>query len=136
MRSPIKVTEAHIEKYVCDFLSLDGWICRKMEQNFSERKVKLVGEKGMPDIVAIRYRFADESEAAKILKMAVTDDQLRAHVELLWVELKRPSQKPRPSQVTWKEAEERRGALCWIVDSIDTFPERYKASGLQRKAIS
>ncbi len=132
----MKLLESHVQDYVVSYLELDGWICRKMEQNFSERKVKIVGEKGMPDIIAIRYRFADESEAAKILKMAVTDDQLRAHVELLWIELKRPGAKPRPDQIAWKEAEEWRGGLVWTVDDIDTFPARYRASGLQRKAIS
>jgi hypothetical protein len=56
--------------------------------------------------------------------------------EVLWIEFKRPGEKPTKKQIAWKEAEERRGALCWVVDSIDGFPERYRASGLQRKAIS
>ena len=55
--------EADIERTCTDFLALDNWRSFKMEQNFSEKKQKTVGESGMADHMYLRYLYGYESEA-------------------------------------------------------------------------
>lgn len=106
------VLERHVEETICQFLEWDGWHVLKMEENYSERKRKRTGEPGMPDRLALRYN----------------PDQI------LWLELKRPGEKPRPDQIVWHEAERSRGALVLVVSDIDDFMKRwYPKSGLQRR---
>src|SRR5579863_5951908 len=108
-----KITEAGIEKAVCDLLMLDGWRCFKMEQNFSERKEKRIGEKGMPDRLFIRYGAGVDAE-------------------VLWIETKAPGKIPDVHQILWHEAERGRGSVVLVVDSIEWFRGWYFWSGLCR----
>jgi hypothetical protein len=53
--------------------------------------------------------------------------------EVLWIEFKRPGEKPRGDQQLWHAAERERGALVMVVDDIDAFLGWYAGSGLQRR---
>lgn len=153
MINPTGLTEAHVEQTITQFLELDGWRSFKMEANsergFANRvmarvrahsvlsKMSMlihaallgcmrghgVGELGMPDRLYVRY-----------LKFCQPGNYLQSDVDLLWIEFKKPGEKPRPDQIAWHEAERRRGALILVVSDIDDFMKRwYPESGLQRK---
>jgi hypothetical protein len=132
--SALRLTEAQLERQVCDYLASDGWICRKMEQNYNERKRKAVGEKGMADRLCIRYAGLGD------------DAFYRSEAEVLWIEFKRAiftkrftrAEKARIEQRAWHALERQRGALTLIAGedfppTIDGFREWYKASGLARR---
>lgn len=128
--------ERDIEKTCCDLLRADGWVVRKMEQNYSERKKKRVGERGMADVLCIRYS-----------QHSMIEDRCQ-HCTVLWLEFKRlvPSKRgkvwPRATkaaihQSAWHTLERKRGALTLIAGkdfpaSIEGFREWYKESGLMR----
>ena len=89
-----------------------------MEQNWSERKRKRVGEAGMPDCLAIRYSDVP--------------------ITVMWIEFKRPGGKPSQAQLVWHRDERARGALTLIagVDfepTIEGFMAYYAQSGLKRR---
>jgi hypothetical protein len=130
----LKIREKHIEKAVCDILELDGWRCFKMEQNFSERKMKMVGEAGMPDRLFMRY---DWNPATRYAPVEIVG---RSVSEVMWVEFKAKGGKPSLVQTLWHSAERRRGALTLIAGidfpaSFDGFMEWYRDSGLMRKRM-
>ena len=105
-----------------------------MEQQFSEKKRKSILEEGMPDVLAIRYLFADP-----IMETAIGKSAAR----VLWIECKRVDKrgrltKPTQAQKDWKLLERKRGALVWTLGvecdpSFDGFKALYEASGLQRR---
>lgn len=118
-----RILERHIEEAICNFLEIDGWRSIKMEQNFSERKMKTVGERGMPDRLFIRYAPNGELGFGRDYGTA----------QVLWVEMKRPKQKLREEQRKWHRQEYLRGALVLTADSIDEFRKFYMKSGLNRR---
>lgn len=136
-----RILEKHVEQAIVDYLTLDGWHCRKMEQNFSEKKRKTVGEKGMPDQQCIRYGYFAAGERPRICS-------LDARAENLWIECKRErggkigskAEKARIEQKAWHARERERGALTIILGedcpaTVDGFIAWYAASGLQRRKL-
>jgi len=124
----MRLAEKHIERTIRDFLELDGWTVRKMEQNFSERKRKIVGEKGMPDLQAIRY--SRRSLLAPV--------NVRVACEVLWVETKALDGELDEDQRKWHERERARGAQTVILGvdcaaSIESWIEWYRAGRLNRR---
>lgn len=131
--------ETDIETALVDAMVLDGWRPFKMEENFSERKMKRTGEPGMCDRLFVRYH--------KDSRRWGGDDPGRSHVELLWWEFKRiivrPGRKPKasqldPDQVKWIDAERHRGALVWVAGinhpaTIEGCAKYYLESGLCRR---
>ncbi len=127
--------EKDIEKSCTDLLVLDGWRSFKMEQNFSERKRKSVGEPGMADRLYIRY---DRAELAP------------RWAEVMFVEWKRlkggsgkralftKAEKAKIRQLRWIAEERAKGALVLLagVDfpaTIEGFRTWYRSSGLMRR---
>ena len=110
----------HIQQTVTEFLEWDGWrpirtehaIERDEDGGFKRR----VGEVGMPDYLFVRYDTHISTSWAQVL----------------WIEFKRPGERPRWDQEVWHVTERLRGALVLVVDSIDDFRAWYAASGLQR----
>ena len=132
------VLEKHIEKAITALLEIDGWRAIKMEQNFSERKRKAVGEPGMADHLYIRYMF--NPPAFNCL----------AHAEVLWIEFKKlrggngkrgiftKAEKASIKQRAWIARERSRGALVLLVGedcpaTIEGVRNWYLASGLNRR---
>ena len=129
----LRLLETDVERACVRLLELDGWIVRKQEQNFSKKKKKSVGEKGMADRLCVRYGGPP-------------------HAEVLYIEFKRlvPSKRgkvwPRSTraaihQKAWIAVERKRGALVWLAGedfpaSIEGFREFYRNSGLCRNAIA
>ena len=131
-RMRLILRESHIEKAATDYLCLDGWRSIKMEQNFSEKKRKTVGELGMADHLYIRYQGRHNRDFASDLP-----NWPRAEAEVLFVEYKSASGKLKPAQLQWAAAERARGALVWLstVDfppTIEGFQQHYRDSGLAR----
>jgi len=118
----MKVSEAHIQQAVVNFLEIDGWRPIRMEQNFNQRKMKVVGEKGMPDYLFLRYTLTSPGG----------DNPLRI-CEHIWIEFKAPTKKPRPEQEHWHEWERKMGALVMVVDDYDAFRVFYIKAGLARR---
>lgn len=121
----IAALERDLEKAASDFLALDGWRVLKQELNWSERKKKSVGEKGMPDRLYIRYGLTG------------TIGHSEAGAQVMWGEWKRVGGKPSAAQLKWHEIERARGALTFIagVDfpaTIEGLQVWYSKSGLQR----
>lgn len=130
-KKPPKLSEAHIERTCTQILAWDGWRSFKMEENFSERKQKRTGEKGMADRLYIRYEWPGERKAIDIPTSA-------ACCELLWIEWKALDGRPSAMQWNWHQTERRAGALTLIAGedfraTIEGFREWYAQSGLQRR---
>lgn len=145
---PIKappVLEKHIEKAITALLEIDGWRAIKMEQNFSERKRKSVGESGMADHLYLRYGCRDASVFLKIIKPFHISKS-----EVLWIEFKKQrsgngkrgiftkAEKASIKQRAWIARERSRGALVLLVGedcpaTIEGVCAWYMASGLNRR---
>lgn len=128
--SEAPLLEADIERAIVDYLALDGWVCRKMEQNFSERKKKVVGQRGMADQLCVRYGPTSGTPSLCVERAMYT--------QVMWLELKRRTGKAMAHQKAWHEAERARGALTLIAGidfeaSISGFMTWYRASGLRRR---
>lgn len=124
------ITEAHVQKAVTDLLVLDGWRAIRTDPVSDRSKGKGFGEVGMPDYLYVRYflngaRLSGEVNNVKAFSL----------VNLLWIEFKKPGAEPKPHQLEWHAAERARGALVFVVDSIDDFIRWYAASGLARKVL-
>lgn len=117
-----------------DLLQWDSWRIFRLEQNWSERKVKSVGEAGAPDCLAIRYRPTFKAGSKTLISL------WESVAEVLFVEWKRPGGKSSQRQVDWHALERKRGALVWLAGetfpaSVDGFLAHYRASGLNRRPI-
>lgn len=117
----LKILEKHLQKYGEDLLELDGWHIFRAELNFSEKKMKSVGELGAPDCLAIRYLSGGTAE-------------------VLFIEWKRKGKKPTWTQRIWHIMERERGALVWVAGedfepSVAGFKAKYEASGLCRRKL-
>lgn len=148
----LELLENQVEKQIREFLEWDGWIVRKMEQNYSPRKRKSVGETGMADLLAIRY--GPHPRAQQLGETWCQED-----AEVLWIETKRlvasPARKrsgfkmrqswPKSTraanhQKAWHARERLRGALTLIAGedfeaSIEGFHRWYRNSGLCRRTL-
>ena len=115
----MKLYESVIERQISDYLSLDSWFTRHFELNYSERKQLVVGERGMPDLLCLRYQ---------------------PEANILWIEVKRPGGAVSRWQREWRLRERARGAMV-IVASIDFEPslngfvEWYEKSKLQVRYV-
>jgi hypothetical protein len=113
--------ESDLERQIAEYLALDSWYTRHFELNYSERKQRSIGEKGMPDMLCLRYTGI-------------------AWANILWIECKRPGGPVSRWQREWKERERRRGATVLLMGidfepSIDGFVEWYEKSGLQAREL-
>ena len=116
MKPPL-IYESDLERQIADYLALDGWYTRHFELNYSERKQRSVGEKGMPDMLCLRYTGT-------------------GWANILWIECKRPGGPVSRWQREWKEREKRRGATVLLMGidfgpSLEGFVAWYEKSGLQ-----
>lgn len=121
----IGLKESHIQQTVTEFLQLEGWRAFRTELTVQRERGRVVGERGQPDYLYIRYLFTVEDTVPAYAGWEHEDAQV------LWIEFKRPGEKPRPDQLAWHASERARGALVLVVDDIDAFIAWYKASGLQ-----
>lgn len=157
---PAPLRESHVEQTVTEFMEWDGWRSFKMEAQSDHSLVKRfmtrvyahdllkplaqiihyvlrqvmrgtgVGEPAMPDRIFIRYRHQPSDGD-------IVDEYLhRGTADVVWIEFKRPGQKPRADQIAWHQAERERGGMVYVVgetdDWWDIFRAWYAASGLQR----
>ncbi len=141
--SGITLKEADIQRTVCDFLRAEQWRVFEFEQEWSERKKKLLGEEGMPDVLAIRYTGVNS--AAVVGRGCGNSAILHGGTlaQVLWLECKRIDKrgrltKPTQAQKDWKLLEQKRGALVWTLGeecepSFEAFRDLYRSSGLQRR---
>jgi len=140
------VLEKHIEKAITTLLEIDGWRAIKMEQNFSERKRKSVGEAGMADHLYIRYGLWPIAPVGR----QPFDTLARAVAQVLWIEFKKlkggngkrgiftKAEKASIKQRAWIARERSRGALVLLVGedcpaTIEGIRAWYKNSGLNRR---
>lgn len=140
---PPPLLEKSIREACADILILDGWRRLPMEQNFSEKKRKTVGEPGMADDLFIRYAWIGCNKSPEF------QGWHREDAQALWVEWKRllpvkrgktwgRATKASNEQKAWHALERSRGALTLIAGedfpaSVDGFRDFYKASGLARR---
>lgn len=117
----MKITEAQLSRLVQEFLELDGWRVLKQEPLSRAGGGRYAGELGMPDLLALRYCGASQDALG-----------FGAHGDILWIEVKRAGQKPKPHQVEWHKRERALGAEVWVCDDFDVFKVKYLASGLNR----
>ena len=135
------VTEAHIEQTITEWLALDGWYGLKTTPVSNRARGAGFGELGMPDCQYRRYMHPDAgSRAAQDRLFGMKDAQIRAEVELLWIEFKKLGGKAAPHQREWIKLERERGALVLLVgencpSTIEGIQDWYRKSGLMRKLI-
>ena len=133
------VLEKHIEKAITALLEIDGWRAIKMEQNFSERKRKTVGEPGMADHLYIRYAdYADRSPvwASQAQVLFIEFKKLRGGNGKRGIFTK--AEKASIKQRAWIARERSRGALVLLVGedcpaTIEGVRAWYRNSGLARR---
>jgi hypothetical protein len=149
------LTEAHVEQTITEFMEWDGWrairthplppIVQRLDAIMAKAPAPLLaawrvirsyvanhthkerfGEPAMPDKLFIRYgtQSPTQPDSGPGFRWA----------EVMWIEFKKPGERPRPDQIAWHEAERSRGALVKVVDDIDDFMlVWYPKSGLQRR---
>jgi hypothetical protein len=118
--------EKHIQETVVEFLKLDGWRAFRTELTVQRERGRVVGERGQPDYLFLRYSYVPGNQPVF----------LRSGCQHLWIEFKRPGEKPRQDQNVWHAGEVARGALVMVVDDIDNFISWYRhSSGLMRRKI-
>lgn len=155
----IGLTERHVQETITTFLQLDGWRAFKMEAVSESGFVARVMARVRADKILAQCAVLLESvmrrcmRAAGVGEVAMADylyiryietkwdrekwtDFNRTMCEHLWIEFKRPGEKPRPDQTAWHELERKRGALVKVVGEEETWWEDFKtwyaASELQR----
>lgn len=119
------LTEADIQQTVCELLTLDGWHMFRTELTVQRDRGRVVGERGMPDVMAVRYGSVNTGYP--------DDDRRRCFAQLLYIEFKAPGKNPPAHQLAWHAAERTKGALVLVVDDIEAFRTWYAASGLSRR---
>jgi hypothetical protein len=122
--------ESHVQQTVVEFMELDGWRAFRTELTVQRERGRVVGERGQPDYLFLRYGRWPKDERS--------DFQAAINCSVMWIEFKRPGEKPRADQLAWHERERARGALVMVVgdstgDWWGEFKEWYKTSGLQRR---
>lgn len=135
----MKLSERDIERTISDYLALDGWRALKTDPVSRREWGKGFGERGMADVLMIRYeafRWID----LKIAPPLIGYFEQHAGAQVLWIEHKRRGKKAAQHQLDWHAAERARGALTLIAGedfeaSIEGFERWYIASGLQRRKI-
>ena len=131
----LAVPEKAINGAIKTFLELDGWHVFLLETVSRREWAKFTGEKGMPDMLCLRY-------AAPVFLPPSFRSIFRhvADAEVLWIEGKSKNGRVAQHQADWHRLERKRGALV-IVAGQDFIPEPeafigwYKHSGLQRKPL-
>lgn len=120
-----KLTEAQFSKQIQDFLALDSWRVLRMEPVSRREWGRGFGEKGMPDLLAIRYGYNTATRVAGLS-------------EVVWIEVKAKGGRAETHQINWHTMERARGALVLLagVDfpaHFDGFAHWYAQSGLLRR---
>lgn len=112
--------EHHVQRAVTELLEWDGWRAFRTELTVQRERGRVVGERGQPDYLYLRYATPVAGQGTGL-------------ASVIWIEFKRPGEKPRADQLAWHEAEGARGALVLVVDDINQFIQWYRESGLQRR---
>lgn len=127
---PVTVSEAVIEAECTKILECDDWRALRTDPVSDRSKGKGFGEVGMADHLYIRYAppvaEGDYHPCAGV------------RVDLIWIEFKRPGEKPKKHQTAWHAKERARGALTLIAGedfpaTVEGFRKWYAASGLARR---
>lgn len=126
----LKLTERQIARTCGDYLALDGWRLIWCEPVSRREWGRGFGEKGMPDLLAIRYPIPP----------TLLSPYDRSRCLVLWIEWKSARGKLAAHQRAWHDAERARGALTLIAGedfeaSIDGFLLWYRGSGLNRGKV-
>ena len=104
-----KVTpETKVAKEITGWLRGEGWRCLRMQSGRYRGRARSfvqVGEIGMPDWLCVRYRPG---------------------LALFWLEVKRRGGEASTAQRMWIKAEEERGAVVVVADSLDEFRKWYR----------
>ncbi len=118
--------ESVIEAECSKLLEEDGWRALRTDPVSDRSRGKGFGELGMADHLYIRY-IGHEANASRF----------RSAASIMWVEFKRPGEKPQKHQTSWHIKERARGALTLIAGedfpaTVEGFREWYSNSGLMR----
>lgn len=135
--SPVKLSEADLERQCSDLLALDGWRSLKTDPVSRREWGKGFGEKGMADRLYMRYRGGTEIDVV-ISTRECGPFLKRQAAEVMWIEWKRLGGKAAPHQRIWIETERARGALVLLAGedfpaTFEGFGQWYKARGLMRR---
>jgi hypothetical protein len=122
-------SEAAIEAECTKLLEQDGWRALRTDPVSDRGRGKGFGELGMADHLYIRY-----------VTVAEFGGETYGTADVLWIEFKSRSGKPKSHQIEWHRNERARGALTVIagVDfpaSTEGFNAWYRASGLNRGRV-
>lgn len=129
-----KLLESHIQQAVVEYLQIDGWRAFRTELTVQRERGRVVGERGQPDYLFLRYcPHAWEWHRQEHQNEHPWHPGAETQADVLFLEFKRPGEKPRVDQFAWHEAERKRGAVVLVVDNIDEFQQWYEASGLRRR---
>ena len=107
----VQKSEAQIEAECTKLLEEDGWRPLRTDPVSDRGRGKGFGELGMADHLYLRYTFTS---------ILAPSNQLRRMAEVLWIEFKRPGEKPKKHQVEWHTKERARGAFTLIAG--EDFP--------------
>lgn len=119
---PLKLLESAIQRTCEDILRAHQWRIFRLEENYSERKRKRVGERGAPDCMAVKYNGCLQTPPT-------------GKAQIVHIEWKAAKGKPSEAQTAWHAAERARGAFTAIsgIDfpaSIEGFTLWAKRNGL------
>ena len=125
------VPEKAINGAIKTFLELDGWHVFLLETVSRREWAKFTGEKGMPDMLCLRYAAP------------VSLPPSFRHVgdaEVLWIESKSKNGRVAQHQSDWHLLERKRGAMVIVAGQdfepeIEDFIDFYRHSWLQRRPL-
>lgn len=118
------VLEDEVISQVKTFLEFNGW--RAVKHEYGSMGFKVVGEKGMPDWSFVHYLRGDGITATLWIEFKSPDDRRKCRCEANNRGKKRFTPCTPCSQKTWRETEEKRGAIVLRVNDLDAFTAWYE----------
>lgn len=108
---PPKPLEKDIQAAIVRLMEIDGWEAMRTDPVSDRERGTGFGQCGQTDYLFLRSRPD----------------------EILYVEFKRPGQKPKPHQRAWMDATAARGFKVMWTDSVEVFCAWYLHEGLARR---
>ena len=132
-------SEAQIEAECTKLLAEDGWRPLRTDPVSDRGRGKGFGELGMADHLYIRYWGQCVHRKPQAHDQRCNASHLASGNEIMWIEFKRPGEKPAKHQIAWHAKERSRGALTLIAGedfpaTVEGFKDWYENSGLMRRA--
>lgn len=117
-RRSIEPSENDIQRAIVDLLVAYGWQVHRLQAGLAVASGKVIklGEKGQPDLLAIRSRTI---EVLDTIEGVMVKTALKLVYDCVYIEVKAPRGRLRSDQELWITEARRRGLAVIVVRSVD-----------------